>query len=225
MRRRTIATVADEQARDAAFEVARTRARTCTRCPALVASRSGVVVGAGAAPAEVLLVSGAPGADEDALGLPLVGQAGQLLDRLLGEAGFPRAGVFVTPLVKCLAPGNRAPSPPEVAHCSEHLVAQVEVVRPRVVVALGGFVTKVLRGDVASIRARRGREEARTLGTVTFWLLPAFHPAAALYAPALVEQLRADLARLPELVARGRPEVSPSASRAPVTESGQLGLF
>ena len=184
-----------------------------------------MVVGAGAAPAAVLLVCDAPGAEEDALGLPLAGQAGQLLDRLLGEAGVPRADVFVTPLVKCLTPGNRDPSPSEVAHCAEHLVAELELVRPVVVVALGGFVTKALRGDAASIRARRGREEPLTLGTVTFWLLPAFHPAAALYAPALVEQLRQDLARLPELVARGRPQAAPSAPAAPVTATGQLELF
>lgn len=216
----------DEQARDLAFEAARIRAGACTRCPALVASRSQVVVGAGAARADVMLVSDAPGAAGDALGSPVVGRAGRLLDRLLAGVGLALQDVFATPLVKCLPPGNRDPSPKEVAHCSEHLVAQVELVRPVVVVALGGFVTKGLRGDATPIRDCRGREEVRTLGTLPLWLLPAFHPAAALYAPALVEQLRADLARVPELVARGRPEAEPPPEAvAPASEPGQLELF
>jgi len=220
--------VADEHVRAAAFETAWARALACTRCPALVASRSQVVVGAGAAAAEVLIVGDAPGAAEDAGGLPLAGRAARLLDRLLEEVGVAPADVFATTLVKCRPPGNRDPSPGEVANCSEHLLAQVELVRPVVVVALGGFVTKLLRGDPAPIRARRGREEARTLGSHPFWLLPAFHPAAALYAPALTEQLRADLARLPELVARGRPEAeAPPAEPEPevATAPGQLELF
>ncbi len=221
--------MADEQPRGVAFAEAQARVAACTCCPALVAARSRVVVGAGAADADVLLVTGAPSADEDALGLPLVGRGGALLDRLLSEAGVARAAVFVTPLAKCLAPGGRDPSPGEVASCSEHLVAQVERVRPVVVVTLGAFATKLLRGDPAPIRERRGQEEIRTLGTHPFWLLPVFHPAAALYGPALIEQLRADLARLPELVARGRPQaqapVAAPAPREPAVGPAQLGLF
>jgi len=189
-----------------------------------------VVVGAGSADADVLLVADAPGADEDARGLPLAGQAARLLDRLLEEVSLAPADVFATTLVKCRPPGNRDPAPGEVANCSEHLVAQVELVRPVVVVALGGFVSKLLRGDPAPIRVRHGRVEVRTLGCCPFWLLPVFHPAAALYAPELIEQLRTDLARLPELVARGRPEVEieapPVAREAEAAEGpGQLELF
>lgn len=224
------AAVADEQPWGVAFAEVQARVGACTRCPALVASRSQVVVGAGAADADVLLVVDAPSADEDALGLALIGQAGRLVDQLLNEAGLTRADVFVTSLVKCLPPGGRDPSPGEVANCSEHLVAQVGLVRPVVVVAVGASATKLLRGDPAPIRERRGREEVRTLGTHAFWLLPVFHPVAALYGPALIEQLRADLARLPELVARGRPQAETPASVEsepvePVTGSPQLGLF
>ncbi len=110
-------------------------------------------------------------------------------------------------------------------------MAQVEAVRPVVVVALGGFVTKLLRGAPDPIRARRGREEPLLLGEVPVWLLPTFAPGAALYGEALGAQLTADLGRLPELLARGRPELAP----APVAEEepepalpvgpGQLGLF
>ncbi|MGI8622863.1 MAG: uracil-DNA glycosylase [Solirubrobacteraceae bacterium] len=222
--------MADEQPRGDASAELQARVGACTRCPALVASRSQVVVGAGDADADVLLVADAPGADEDALGLALVGQAGRLLDRLLAEAGFARADVFVTSVVKCRPSGGRDQSPTEVANCSAHLVTQVELVRPVVVIALGGSVTKLLRGDPAPIRERRGREEIRTLGTHAFWLLPVFHPSAALYGPELVEQLRADLARLPDLVARGRPqaEAPPPAQPEPAEAAvgpPQLELF
>ncbi len=195
-----------------------------------MASRSQVIVGAGRADADVMLVADAPGAYEDAVGLPLAGQGGGLLDHLLSEAGYASADVFLTSVVRCFPPGNRAPSPSEVANCSGYLVAQVELVRPVVVVVLGGFVTKVLRGDPAPIRECRGREEVRTIGRHRVWLLPTFHPAAALYGPALIELLRADLARLPELVARGTPEAEAPPARefeadGPVAEPGQLELF
>ncbi len=187
-----------------------------------------MVVGAGSADADVLLVADAPGVIEDALGIPLAGQAGRLLDKLLSQAGYASADVFVTSIVKCFPLGSRDPAPPEVANCAEHLAAQAELVRPVVVVALGGFVTKVLRGDPAPIRECRGRAEARMLGRRPVWLLPTFHPAAAAYGPALIEQLRADLARLPELVARGTPEAeAPPAREAggPVAAPEQLELF
>lgn len=223
--------MSDEQARGARLDAVGDRARACTRCPALVASRSQVVVGEGSADATVALVGPAPGGDEDALGLPLAGRGRALLDELLAQARVAEGDIWTTTLVKCLPPGGRDPSPAEVASCSEYLVAQLELVRPVVVVALGGLVTKLLRGDPAPIRECRGREEVRTLGDHAFWLLPAFHPAAALYTPALVDRLREDLARLPELVARGHPVVElPPAVAAevpdePVAGPGQLGLF
>ena len=196
------------------------RARACTRCPSLVASRSAVVVGSGPPRAPVVLVTGAPGAHQDALGAALVGRAARLVDRALADAGLARAAVYVTPLVKCLPPGNRTPTPAEVAHCSGHLVAQVEAVEPIVVIALGAFVAKTLCGDLLPIRERRGREEPCVLGALPVWLLPVFDPAAALYDPALAAALRADLGRVPELLARGRPELGTPPVEAPGTPSG-----
>jgi DNA polymerase len=192
-----------------------------------------VVPGSGTAWADVLLVGAAPGPGEDALGVPVVGQAGRLLERALAAAGLRREDVWTTTLVKCLPPDARDPTPGEVASCADHLVAQVEAVRPVVVVALGGFVTKVLRGRPEPIRERRGQEEPRLLGDVAHWLLPVYAPSAALYGPELAAQLHADLARLPSLVARGRPELAPAeepgdeaaAPPAPAEVPGQLGLF
>jgi len=207
------------------------RARTCTRCPALVSSRTRVVWGSGGSYADVLLVAGAPGAQEDERDFPLAGQARLLLDDLLEAVGLGHRDVWLTGLVKCRPPGNRAPSPAEVASCQDHLATEVELVRPVVVVALGGAVTKLLRGDAATIRERRGREEERRLGALPVWLYPVFHPVAAAYTPALTQQLRDDLARLPELIGRGRPELTPEAEPAPdpptvaVAGPGQLGLF
>ncbi len=229
-RRSTLPLVADHQGDGAALAQAAARARSCTRCPALAASRRRVVWGGGSPSADVLFVADAPGAREDELGSPLTGQARQALDDALTAAGVQPSDAWFTSLVKCRPPGGREPSPTEVASCQDHLLAAVELVRPVVVVALGGAVTKVLRGEAAPIRERRGVEEARLLGSVPVWLYPVFHPAAAAYAPGTTAQLHADLARLPELVARGAPPLEPEPAPAPgppgpVAGPGQLGLF
>ena len=215
----------------AALAEAASRARGCTRCPALVRSRTQVVWGEGSGDADVLLVADAPAAREDELDSPLVGPARELLDRALAAAGLAPGDVWLTGLVKCRPPGNRAPFPTEVASCQDHLLAAVAAVRPVVVVTLGGAVTRVLTGATHPIRERRGREEARRLGDQAVWLYPVFHPAAAAYAPELTELLLGDLARLPELVARGRPPLGAVAAPEPVLAAaaaagpGQLELF
>jgi uracil-DNA glycosylase family 4 len=177
----------------------------CTRCPQLAASRTQVVFGAGNADAEVMFVGEAPGANEDRLGLPFVGQAGKLLDQLLEGIGLARQDVFIANVLKCRPPGNRDPAPAEIEHCRAWLLRQLELIAPVVVCALGNFATKLLRGDPAGITRVHGREEIRVLGPRAVRLYPLFHPAAALYTPANVEVLRADFARIPELVALGAP--------------------
>ncbi len=162
--------------------------------------------------AALLVVDGPDAADADASGVGLAGRAGLLLEELLEGVSLARSDLLVTAFLTCAPSNDRDPSSAELATSFERLGARVALLRPVVVVALGGLVTKLLRGDPAPIRECRGREEPATLGEHAFWLLPAFHPAAALYAPALVEQLRADLGRLPELVARGWPQVA--AARA-----------
>lgn len=181
------------------------QAKACRRCPALAEARTTVVFGAGNADADLLFVGEAPGANEDRLGLPFVGQAGQLLDRLLGEVGLRRDDVFIANVLKCRPPGNRDPLPTEIDNCHEYLLAQVELIRPRVVCTLGNFATKLLRGEPTGITRLHGRAEIRAIGDHVIRLYPLFHPAAALYTPSNVDVLREDFARLPELLALPRP--------------------
>src|SRR3954465_2631634 len=137
------------------------QASTCTHCPELAATRTQVVFGAGNADANLMFVGEAPGANEDRQGLPFVGQAGQLLNRLLGEIGLAREDVFVANVLKCRPPGNRDPHPVEIENCQEYLFAQVELIRPTVVCTLGNFSTKLLRHDPTGITRLHGRPEIR----------------------------------------------------------------
>jgi uracil-DNA glycosylase len=215
-------------------------ARACTRCAELAATRTSVVFGAGDADADLMFVGEAPGANEDLQGLPFVGAAGKLLETLLGEIGMSRAEVFIANVLKCRPPGNRDPRPGEIENCTPYLVAQIELVAPRVICTLGNFATKLLRDDPAGITRVHGRPEVRTIGTHTMRIYPIFHPAAALYTPRTLEALREDFHALPGVLALApappailepEPEVEPeppepaALSAAPVPPAEQLGLF
>jgi uracil-DNA glycosylase len=192
------------------------RARGCERCPALVATRTQVVFGTGAADADVMFVGEAPGREEDRQGTPLAGRSGELLAGLLEEVGLARDDVFVTSVVKCRPPDNRNPVPAEVAHCREYLEAQLDLVRPKVVCTLGNFATKLLRDGPEGITALRGTPEVVQIGGRRVRLLPLLHPAAALYTPANVELLRRDVAQLPALLAQPEPaQPAPEPDPAP----------
>jgi uracil-DNA glycosylase len=178
----------------------------CTKCPQLAASRTRVVFGAGNADAELMFVGEAPGAREDEKGLPFVGRAGALLDQLLGEVGLSRKQVFVANTLKCRPPGNRDPHPIEIDNCQDYLLRQVELIEPRLICTLGNFATKLLRGDQTAITRVRGRDEVRVIGRRAVRLMPLLHPAAALYTRSMLDTLRADFARIPELLALPAPE-------------------
>jgi DNA polymerase len=232
---------------DRAAQLAAYAAETaaCTRCR-LAAGRTQVVFGVGDPDAELMFVGEAPGANEDKQGVPFVGQAGRLLDTLLGEIGLTRGDVFVANTLKCRPPGNRDPLPQEIDACQDYLFRQLELIEPRVVCTLGNFATKLLRGDPGTgITRLHGRDEVRRIGPRTVRLYPIFHPAAALYTPSMLATLRQDFARLPELLALPappqpepaevepvvpepellEPEPEPEPAAAADREAEQLGLF
>ncbi|MBV9465083.1 MAG: uracil-DNA glycosylase [Solirubrobacterales bacterium] len=180
------------------------QARDCRRC-ALHQSRTTVVFGSGNANAELMFIGEAPGANEDRMGLPFVGQAGKLLDKLLAEIGLNRQDVFIANTLKCRPPDNRDPHPNEIEACQDYLRRQVELIEPSVICSLGNFATKLLRADSTGISRLHGREELRLIGSRAVRLYPLYHPAAALYTPTTLETLRADFRRIPELLARGTP--------------------
>ena len=230
-----------EQRREALKSVYE-QARTCTKCPQLAATRTTVVFGSGNADADLMFVGEAPGVNEDKRGLPFVGQAGKLLEQLLGEIGMERGEVFIGNVLKCRPPGNRDPNPEEIDACQDYLLRQVELIEPRVVSTLGNFSTKLLRGDLTGITRLHGQPEIRRIGPRAVRLYPLFHPAAALYTPRMLETLREDFSRIPELLALPAPEqpdelddpelavpepelaAEPLATE-PEPEREQLGLF
>ena len=151
------------------------RARGCTACPELAATRTHVVPGAFPPGARLLVLGEAPGAQEDASGLPFVGRSGQLLDALLAEVGADRAEVGVLNTVKCRPPGNRPPTRPESATCRSWTSRQLELAAPDVVVALGLSAARWFlgRGTLASLRGRLHDVDGLRV-------LPTYHPSAAL---------------------------------------------
>jgi uracil-DNA glycosylase len=208
--------------------------KDCTRCP-LYETRTKAVFGAGNADADLMFVGEAPGAEEDRSGLPFVGRAGQLLNQMLEEIGLVRDDVFIANVLKSRPPGNRDPQPEEIQACEPYLFEQVRLIEPRVVCTLGNFATKLLSGSPTGITKVRGTPQVHELGSRTVFLLPLFHPAAALRTPAVKEQLRADFATIPELLQRPLPGPVPSAEEieeageeggsAPPPPSDQLGFF
>ena len=178
--------------------------QACTRCP-LHETRTKAVFGAGNADADLMFVGEAPGAEEDRQGLPFVGRAGQLLNQLLGGIGLSREDVFIANVLKSRPPGNRDPQPLEIEACRPYLFEQVRLIEPRVVCTLGNFATKLLSGSPAGITKVRGTPQVHELGQRTVFLLPLFHPAAALRTPAVKETLRGDFERLPDLLATPLP--------------------
>jgi uracil-DNA glycosylase family 4 len=183
-------------------------ARGCTRC-ALSARRTQVVFGEGDPAAGLMVVGEAPGREEDLQGRPFVGRSGQLLDRLLAEeAGLRRDQVYIANVVKCRPPDNRDPHPDEIATCRPYLQGQVELIRPRVVLTLGNFSTRLLLETKDGITKLRGRTypwgPVGDDGRPRAVLVPTFHPAAALRGGGeVLARMRADFVRAKEVLAGG----------------------
>jgi len=177
--------------------------RSCTRCP-LHRTRRNPVPGEGPLDARVMFVGEAPGRREDEQGRPFVGMAGRLLNTLLASAGLRREEVYITNVVKCRPPGNRDPRPEEIAACNPYLRAQVRLIEPEIVVALGRISGKTLFEAAGlswrGIKAERGRPRRVRLYGIETTLLATYHPAAALYNPQIKPLLEEDFQLLRRLL-------------------------
>ena len=234
-----------------ALDALRAEVEACTLCE-LHVTRTRSVPGEGDPGADLLVVGEAPGYHEDQQGRPFVGQAGKLLEQLLATIGLTREQVFIANVLKSRPPNNRDPKPEEIAACQPYLWRQIELIKPKVICTLGNFATKLLSGDPAGITKVHGRPQPLQVGGHSLYLFPIFHPAAALYTPAMLETLKGDFLRLPELLrspalgevpaaprvetrpaetqsavdAVPAPAAAPSpAASPPGTEAEQLGLF
>jgi DNA polymerase len=162
----------------------------CPRC-GLAKTRTRVVFGEGDAHADLMVVGEAPGENEDRQGRPFVGKAGKLLDLLLMTVGLPRESVYICNVLKCRPPGNRNPQPDEVEACSPYLLKQVELIKPRIIVAFGTFAAQTLLGTDISIGRLRGHLHQYQ----GIPLVPTYHPAALLRNQGWVRAVWEDLQR------------------------------
>ncbi|MGH7692066.1 MAG: uracil-DNA glycosylase [Candidatus Dormibacteria bacterium] len=193
---------------------------SCTRCP-LHRTRTHGVPGTGPASARLMAIGEAPGENEDREGKPFVGAAGRLLTQLLEEIGLSREDIFITNVLKSRPPGNRDPLPEEVAACAPYLDAQIDVIKPEVILLLGRHaLQRVLPGALGISRAHGTliRQGERTY-------MPCFHPAAALYNGSLLSVLREDFGRLKLHLEQPHPAPIAAESPQPPPTSEQLGLF
>ena len=166
------------------------RIRNCRLCP-LAEGRSQVVFGSGTHNSGLVIIGEAPGAEEDRGGLPFVGRSGQLLMTLLRSIGLSRSDVYITNMVKCRPPSNRKPRGDELKACAPHLDAQLEMLRPRVIIAAGSVASQHLLGTRQAITQLRGRPKRRGASIV----VPTFHPAFLLRNPdqSQIRMVRRDL--------------------------------
>src|SRR5215212_7479176 len=151
----------------------------CTRCKLHTQGRKQIVFGVGNPTADIMFVGEAPGADEDAQGVPFVGRAGQLLTKMIEAMGFTRDEVYIANVLKCRPPGNRDPQPDEVEQCEPFLFRQIDLVKPKVIVALGKFAAQCLLRTNEPITRLRGREYKYRDAI----LMPTYHPAYLLRNP------------------------------------------
>jgi uracil-DNA glycosylase len=164
----------------------------CTRCPLAYAGRHKIVFGDGDPNAELMFVGEGPGADEDMSGLPFVGKAGQLLNNMITAMGLKREQVYIANIVKCRPPGNRTPEYVEASTCSPFLLEQIDVVQPKVIVALGGTAATYLLGVKQSLSSLRGQ----WYGVRGAKVAVTYHPAFLLRDPRMKGEAWKDLQRV-----------------------------
>ena len=186
----------------------------CTRCKLCTLGRRQVVFGVGNPEAELMFVGEAPGADEDEQGVPFVGRAGQLLTKIIEAIDLRRDDVYIANVIKCRPPGNRNPEPDEVLACEPFLFHQIDLVRPKVIVALGKFAAQTLLRCDTPITKIRGRVHAFRGAH----LVPTFHPAYLLRSPDKKRETWEDMKFVRTLLreAAGATPVPPAAGRGEV---------
>ncbi|MBI3392344.1 MAG: uracil-DNA glycosylase [Nitrospirae bacterium] len=172
----------------------------CRRC-GLWTERTHVVFGVGDPDAEIMFVGEAPGSDEDRQGEPFVGRAGQLLTKIIEAMGLARERVYIANIIKCRPPGNRNPLPLEIGACSGFLRAQVEIISPRAIVALGTFSAQTLLGTDEKISRLRGRFHPFH----GIPLMPTYHPAYLLRNPNEKKQVWEDVQKVMALLSGREP--------------------
>jgi DNA polymerase len=171
-------------------------AHDCSQCK-LAAGRTQVVFGVGRADAELMFVGEGPGQQEDLQGEPFVGRAGALLTQLIIGIGLTRADVYIANVVKCRPPGNRDPERDEIDACAPWLDHQLDLIRPRVLVTLGNFATKLLLDTSVGITKLRGRTFPFTRAGIDATVIPTLHPAAVLRGGGQrLAEVRADFVRV-----------------------------
>jgi DNA polymerase len=164
----------------------------CTRCKLHTLGRRQIVFGVGNPNADLMFVGEAPGADEDIQGEPFVGRAGQLLTKIIEAIELKREDVYIANVIKCRPPGNRNPEPDEVEQCEPFLFRQIDIIKPRVVVALGKFAAQCLLRTTDPITRIRGREFTYRDAI----LIPTYHPAYLLRTPSAKREVWEDMKRV-----------------------------
>jgi uracil-DNA glycosylase family 4 len=163
----------------------------CTRCR-LHQGRTHLVFGVGNPKAQLMFVGEAPGADEDASGVPFVGRAGQLLTKMIEAMGLTRSDIYIANIIKCRPPGNRPPEPDEILECIPFLKQQIETINPKVIVGLGKFAAQTLLQTEIPITKLRG--EFHDYGSAK--LMPTYHPAYLLRNPNMKKAVWEDLQKV-----------------------------
>ena len=186
------------------LELVREDLGACTRCKLHRLGRAQIVYGAGNPRAELMFIGEAPGHDEDIQGIPFVGRAGQLLTKIIEAIDLARDDVYIANVIKCRPPENRNPEPDEVGSCEPFLFRQVQVIRPRVIVALGTFAAQTLLRTNDPISRLRGKVfqygDAR--------LIPTFHPAYLLRSPDRKREVWEDMKKVRALLRGEDPDAS-----------------
>jgi uracil-DNA glycosylase family 4 len=198
---------------------------SCHACP-LGDTRNRAVPGEGPVDAEIMLIGEAPGYYEDQQGRPFVGAAGQFLEQLLASIGLKRSQVFIANVIKCRPPSNRDPLPEEISACSGWLGEQLEILRPKLIVTLGRYsMSRFLPGT--SIGKVHG--QARKVNDT--WIVPMYHPAAALHQGSLRKTIELDFLKIPGYLEQARreaearrPQTRPEPEPAP-PQVTQMSLF